>query len=397
MAQFQYTLINGPGRQAHGRTEAPSAEQAMRMLESSGAIVAAIQTVDASSTSATRSIRAPLLEVTHSVAAVLRVGVPLSEALSFSAGDANASIADVLSQVASALSHGDSLAAALAKHPAVFPAAYVGVIRAGERAGNLTAAFERLTDQLEREARVRDRLVSAAIYPGILACAGGFAVCVLVLFVLPRFAELLTGAGATLPTSTRLLLTTAAWCRAHWPVVALIMLSTLVSISTLSRAEAGRRLYFAALLRLPVLGDLRRAILGWRFSRLLGTLLDGGAPVVAALGETASSLDDPIAREEVERLRTRVREGASLSHGLSEGVVFPALVTRMAAVGERSSQLPEFLLKAADLFEARTDRAIQRALALLEPAMMVVFGGIIGFVALALLQAIYGFNANTLR
>ena len=142
---------------------------------------------------------------------------------------------------------------------------------------------------------------------------------------------------------------------------------------------------------------MRKDALAARFARLVGTLHGGGAPLLSALDDATESLGDPIAREEASRIRARVREGGSLHQAIEEGTLFPPLLSQLVAVGEESGRLEEFLLKAADIFEGRTDRAVQRLMSLLEPAMIVVFGAVVALVALSLLQAIYGVNAGSFR
>jgi type II secretory pathway component PulF len=273
----------------------------------------------------------------------------------------------------------------------------VGLVRAGERSGTLTASFARLGQQLEREEQLRARLVSAAIYPILLALVGAGAVLVLLLFVLPRFAELLTGAGGQLPRSTAILLALAAGARQWWPIFLVIPIGAALVATWVRATDEGKRALSAILLALPVVGNFRRTLLGARVARLAGTLLGGGAPLLVALGDTAESVADPLARDEIERVRARVREGVTLARAIGEGSLFPELLAQLVAVGEEAGRLEEFLLKAADILDERSERLTARLVALLEPAMIVGFGGMVGFVALSLLQAIYGINASSFR
>ena len=147
----------------------------------------------------------------------------------------------------------------------------------------------------------------------------------------------------------------------------------------------------------PLVGTFRRHVLASRFARLVGVLLYGGSPLLNALDDTIHSLGDPLAQDEVLRIRTRVREGASLHGALAEGALFPDLLGQLVTVGEEAGRLQEFLDKAAEIFEQSTQRALQRLVAIAEPLMIVIFGGIVGLVALSLLQAIYGINAGSFR
>jgi type IV pilus assembly protein PilC len=151
------------------------------------------------------------------------------------------------------------------------------------------------------------------------------------------------------------------------------------------------------MLALPGVSTLRRYALAGRFARLVGVLLGGGAPLLSALDDTIESIGDPIARDDAVRIRTRVREGTSLRGAVGESTLFPPMLSQLVGVGEDAGQLQVFLMKAADIFEERTERATQRLATLAEPAMIVVFGAIVAFVALSLLQAIYGINANSFK
>jgi general secretion pathway protein F len=140
---------------------------------------------------------------------------------------------------------------------------------------------------------------------------------------------------------------------------------------------------------------LRRQVLAARFARLLSGLLGGGAPLYSAMGDVIDSLDDPVAREEATAIRARVREGLTLRAAIEASPLFPPVLSQLVGVGEESSRLREFLLKAADLLDERAERAAQRTAALIEPAMIVLFGGLVALIAFSLLQAIYSINAGT--
>jgi type IV pilus assembly protein PilC len=151
------------------------------------------------------------------------------------------------------------------------------------------------------------------------------------------------------------------------------------------------------MLALPGVRTLRRYALAGRFARLVGVLLGGGAPLLTALDDTIESIGDPNARDDVARIRTRVREGSSLRAALAESTLFPPMLAQLVGVGEDAGQLRTFLMKSADIFEERTERATSRLATLAEPAMIILFGAIVAFVALSLLQAIYGINANSFK
>jgi len=400
MPTYAYQAVDGAGKRTRGQAQAVSSGALARSLEERGLFVldVAESTESASSKGSFRfGRRREVLEVTRAMAALLPVGMPLAQALHAASGVASGDVRSALQEVKSRVERGDTLSAALAGHPNLFSPLYVGLVRAGEKSGDIDAAFARLADQLDRDEQLRGKVVSAAIYPLLLATAGSVAVTVLLFFVLPRFVTLLEGSGATLPKSTSTLLALSGALHRFWPVLLLIPLGGVAFAAWARNTDEGRRVWSRIMLALPGVATLRRYALAGRFARLVGVLLGGGAPLLAALDDTIESVGDPIARDDAVRIRTRVREGSSLRAAVAESTLFPALLAQLIGVGEDAGQLRVFLMKAADIFEERTERATQRLATLAEPAMIVLFGAIVAFVALSLLQAIYGINANSFK
>jgi general secretion pathway protein F len=269
------------------------------------------------------------------------------------------------------------------------------MVRAGEKSGSLDTSFQRLTLHLERESELRSKLVSMSIYPALLALVGIAAILVLVLFVLPRFSDLLLSSGAALPGTTAAVVGVAMAAQEHWWVVAAVPLLALAALAWLRTTEAGRRTSARALVLLPLVGSWRRQHLGASFARMVGELLAGGAPLILALQDARDCMTDTVAKEETDRIRVQVREGSSLHAAIADGGLFPPVLAQLVTLGEDSGRLSDFLLKAAELLERKTERTLERLVALVEPAMIVGFGGIVAVVALALLQAIYGVNAGS--
>ena len=383
-----------------GSAQAISSNALTRTLEDRGLLV--LEVAESSDAAAAKGgvgfgRRREVLEVTRAMAALLPVGMPLAQALNAASGVASGSVRAALQEVRARVERGDTLSSALAEHRQLFSPLYVGLVRAGERSGDIDAAFARLAAQLERDEQLRGKVLSAAIYPMLLATAGSVAVTVLLFFVLPRFVTLLEGSGAKLPRSTSTLLAFSSVLHRAWPVLLLIPLFIAAFAAWVSNSDEGRRVWSRIMLALPGVSTLRRYALAGRFARLAGVLLGGGAPLLNALDDTIESIGDPIARDDAVRIRTSVREGVSLRGAVAESKLFPPLLAQLIGVGEDAGQLQVFLMKAADIFEERTERATQRLATLAEPAMIVVFGIIVAFVALSLLQAIYGINANSFK
>lgn len=398
MPTFAYRAVDAAGRRSRGRITGATVVAATRELEQRGLLpldLAEAAEPASALVGTGPGRRRAVLEFTRAVAALLPAGMPLARALQAAVATVPASYRPVLDGVRVRVERGDELAVSLAEHPRLFSPLYVGVVRAGEKSGALDDAFERLAAHLEREDELRSKLVSMSIYPVMLGLVGIASVLVLVLFVLPRFAELLLSAGASLPASTAAVLAIATTAREEWRLLMLAPISLIVTLSWLRSTVAGRRAAALLLARLPIAGAWRRQALAASFARMLGELLAGGAPLLTALADARDCMTDPVARAETDRIRTRVREGGSLNAAISEHGFFPPVLAQLVALGEEAGRLSDFLLKAADLLERRTERAVERLVAIAEPAMIILFGGLVALVALALLQAIYGVNAGS--
>ena len=400
MPTYAYQAVDGSGKRMRGQAQAISPNALTRTLEERGLLV--LEVAESSEAASAKGgvrfgRRREVLEVTRAMAALLPVGMPLAQALNAASGVASGDVRTALQEVRARVERGDTLSSALAEHRQLFSPLYVGLVRAGERSGDIDAAFARLASQLERDEQLRGKVLSAAIYPLLLASAGSIAVTVLLFFVLPRFVTLLEGSGAKLPRSTATLLAFSSVLHRAWPVLLMIPLFIAAFAAWVSNSDEGRRVWAGVMLALPGVSTLRKYALAGRFARLVGVLLGGGAPLLNALDDTIESIGDPVARDDAVRIRTAVREGVSLKGAVAESTLFPSLLAQLIGVGEDAGQLQVFLMKAADIFEERTERATQRLATLAEPAMIVVFGVIVAFVALSLLQAIYGINANSFK
>ncbi|HEY2942947.1 MAG TPA: type II secretion system F family protein, partial [Vicinamibacteria bacterium] len=261
MPAYAYRAVDLTGRRIRGREDAPSPTALTRSLEARGLVLLDLAEGADGGGDAEAGFRfgrgQAVLDITRAVAALLAAGLPLARALKAAAHVATGETSDVVDAVRARVERGDALAAALAAHPRFFPPLYVGLVRAGERSGDLAGAFRRLAAQLERDEQLRARLLSLSLYPLILAVAGAGALAVLIFVVLPRFAELLTGTGAALPRSTAAVLAAAHAARTGWPLLLAAIAAVPLLISWARRTDQGRRAWARLLLDLPLVRRLR--------------------------------------------------------------------------------------------------------------------------------------------
>jgi type II secretory pathway component PulF len=396
MPLFTFEAVDAAGTRVRGTESASTAAVLTTTLEARGLHLLAAREADTGNGWAwSFGHRRDVLEFTRAMAALLPAGMPLARALESAAGVTRPAVRQAVLDVKARVVRGDPLAVALEAVPNCFSPLYCGIVRAGERSGDLDGAFARLAVQLDREEQLRGRVLTATLYPVLLAVAGACAVGVLLLVVLPQFTTLLADAGAALPRSTQVLVATSNALTRLWPVAAGGAMALVASLVWMQQTADGRRVRARLLLSVPLVRTLRRQIIGARMARLLAALLGGGAPLYTALGDVVESLDDPVARDETILVRQRVREGASLKSAIAASPLFPPVLAQLVGVGEESSQLRAFLFTAADILDERAERTAQRVATLAEPTLIVVFGAVVALIAFALLQAIYGINAGS--
>jgi len=302
MPVFAYRAVDLAGSHATGTLDAPDHETVACELDARGLILldARAQVAEASRPSSMlrRRVRhADIVEATRAMASLLRAGLPLSRALETASDVASGAVSAALKDTRARVARGADVHEAMATHPRVFSPLYTGLVHAADRSGDLTGAFERLADTLEREGQLRSKLVSALIYPSLLAVVGAFAVAILLLFVIPRFAGLLTGAGASLPFSTALMLGFAGALRIYWPAFLAAGGAVTAGAIWLFQSDMGRALLCGLRLRLPLAGTFERNRLAAQFARMAGSLVAGGAPLLNALDHTLASQSNPVASD----------------------------------------------------------------------------------------------------
>ena len=331
-----------------------------------------------------------LVAFTQQLATLLEAGLPLDRALGIQEGLAtNVRLRAIMGDVLRSVRGGTSLGEALAKHhPRPFSRLYINMVRAGERGGVLEPTMRRLAEFLEEAQEFRDTLVSALIYPILLASVGGAAVVFLMTFVIPRFADIFRDMGSTIPWPTQVLMTVSGWLQRFWWAVA----GGGLAVALLGRAwlatAAGRLRAAEILLRLPVVGPVIVQTEVARFARITGTLLKSGVPMLAALAVVKEMMGNQVLARAVDGLADGVRRGAGLSKPMEESRVFPALATHMVRVGEETGRLEEMLLKVGATFETDTRKHVKRLIALVEPGIILVMGLVVGFIVVAMLMAI---------
>jgi general secretion pathway protein F len=324
---------------------------------------------------------------TRQLSTLLKAGIPLAEALGALFDQAEkVRLKRVLGEVKSAVNEGSSLADALAKHPKVFDDLFVSMVRAGETAGNLDDVLVSLANFMEAAHKLRGKVKGAMVYPVIMIVVSVLILSILMIAVVPQITQMFAQAGRALPLKTQFLVWLSHMFGGYWYVWLVVVTLIIVGLRKWARSEKGRPAWHRFVLRSPLFGQLVRQVAVARFCRTLGTMLQSGVPMLRALEVAKEVLGNAVLVAAVDAARAGVTEGESLAVMLRRSGHFPATVTHMIAVGERSGALESMLIRVADAHEQEIDMRLQRLTSLLEPLMILFMGVAVGFVVFAILE-----------
>ncbi len=394
MPLFSYAGLNERGARVNGTIEASGRNSALSRLREQGVYATSVTEQSVSSPVSWRLRRqrataADLALLTRQLATLLGAGLPLDEALAATAQQQEKqSLQLSLERVRVQVQQGDALHEALATENQ-FPELCVNMVAVGEVSGNLDQIMEQLADYFDDAARVSLRVRSALTYPILMGFVGSAVLFFLVTFVLPNVTRMLETLDQELPLPTRLLIGGSDLLASWWWLLLLVLVASVALLRRYIATPAGRLKKDILLLRLPVIGNLYRTIATARFARTLGVLLQAGVALPRALEISSSLLGNRRMNQVVEEAILAVREGSDLAEPLARGQLFPPLLTRLIAAGEKSGQLENMLLRAAVTCEQQSEMAIAGMLALLEPIMILAMGGTVGFIVLAILLPIF--------
>jgi len=331
-----------------------------------------------------------LMNFSRQCASFLRAGIPVLDALAVIAEDARKHMAATLEDMATALRGGASFAGAVARHPDVFPPHYVSMVRSAELTGRLDDVLDQLAVYAGRDLEARRKVKSAITYPAVICVVAIVTVIVLATYVLPQYEKFFHELNARLPLATRLLLNVTSWLGTWWwALLGGGLLALLLSVAFV-RTEPGRRRFDALLLRIPVVGGLVRYVIVERFCRIMSAMVQAGVALPDALTVAISSANNRLYQAGLGEAREEMIRGEGLARPIAASGLFPAAANQMIRVGETTGTLDAQLESAAGYFERELDYRLKRFTDLFEPMVIVVMGVVVGFVAIALVTAMYG-------
>ncbi len=330
---------------------------------------------------------------TRQLATLMNAGIPLVEALAALVDQVESkALKRVLSTVKQKVNEGISLADALAEHPRAFSPLYINMIRAGESSGAMDVVLFRLADFTEGQSRLRSKIMGTMMYPIIMVVVGIGILGILFTVVIPRITLIFKNAKAQLPLPTRMLIASSDIARNYWWLLLLLSIAFFFLARAYLRSDSGRARADAFALKAPIFGVIVRMLAVGRFARTLGTLLSSGVPLLSALDIVKNVVTNTVLTEAIEDVRVAVREGASIAEPLRRSKQFPPIVVHMVAIGERSGALEDMLAKIADSYEQQVELRVNMLTTLLEPLMILIMGGGVGFIVFSVLMPILQLN-----
>lgn len=327
---------------------------------------------------------------TRQFATMINSGIPISQALQILAESSTSpALKQVLDGVKNDLNQGKRLAEAMASFPGAFDRLYVNLVKAGEEGGVLDTILERLAEYIEKAAKIKGQIKSALTYPAAIVVISGLVIGVILGYVIPQFMELFASTGQELPELTQMVVDWSDFLREKWYVVLGVLAGSITAFKVWHATPAGKDTMDKIMIRVPVLGALIQKGEIARFSRTMSTLIASGVPLLEGLEICANTIQNNVISDSVREAKAVVSEGKTIVTPLAKNPFIPDMVVQMIGVGEQTGAMDTMLEKIADFYEDEVDEAVSALTSVLEPMMMVVLGGIIAFLVIAMYLPIF--------
>jgi len=393
MPMFEYTARSQTGQIQKGQMDVASKDDVSAYLRKNRLILVSVREAPKQikfSMGGPRVKTRDIVIFTRQFATMINAGLPLVQSLNILASQTeNKTLADVTKTVVYDVESGNTLADAFSKHPKAFSSLYVNMVAAGEAGGILDTILLRLATFLEKNDALVRKVKGAMIYPGVIISVAAIAICILLVFVIPTFQSMFSSAGLELPLPTRVVIAMSDFLIGYWWAILGVVAAGVFALKSYYATDAGRLQIDTMMLKAPVLGDVIRKSAVSRFTRTLGTLVSSGVSILEGLEITAKTAGNQVVHNAVMESRQSIAGGETIAAPLERSKVFPPMVISMIAVGEQTGGLDEMLSKIADFYDEEVDVAVSALLSLMEPAMIVGLGVIVGGMVVAMYLPIF--------
>jgi len=390
MAKYAYKGVDSTGKAKRGTIEANNEDQAKAKLKSEGF------TLEEFGESKDIEIKIPkkvknrdLSVFCKQMASVLRAGVPIIASLDMMSQQMeNETLKDATVEAMNFVQKGGTLANGFRLHKKVFPEMMSNMVEAGESSGKLEICFERLATQFEKDGHIEAKIKGAMTYPIVVLCVV-FAVVVLMLVaVIPIFANMFEEMGSKLPAATQLLVNLSNFMVAKWYIVLAIVVGVIVGINVFKKTDAGQDFFGSAAIKMPIFGDLNVKTAAATFARTFATLLASGISMIDAVDQTAGVMKNKVIRDKLRECKVQVARGVPLSKPIKDMDIFPVMLPQMMHIGEETGNIEDMMEKVADFYEDEVEIATDAITAMMEPLIIVVLAVVVGGMVIAIYSPI---------
>lgn len=393
MPNFKYRAKDQQGKTVSATLEAKDKESLVDLLRKKELIIISVEEAKGRPLKVTGKAKVKMDDLvifSRQLATMVDSGIPLVQALDVLAEQIQKpGFQTVVAGLRDNIETGSSLSEALSRHPGIFSALFVNMVRAGESSGMLDDILERLADYLEKTNALQRKVKSSFIYPGLVVSMAIIITSVLIFKVVPTFKGIFDTLGGELPMITQMLIAFSNFARRAAPLLLVALFLLGFSLRRVARTKKGRMQLDRTMLRLPIVGLLLRKVAIARFSRTLSTLVKSGVPILNSLEIVARTSGNKVIEAAVDQVRTNIREGENIAEPLARSGVFPPMVTRMIGVGEQTGELEKMLAKISDFYEEQVDIAVSGLTSLIEPIIIVFLGVVVGGIVAAMFLPIF--------
>jgi type IV pilus assembly protein PilC len=394
MPTFAYVAKDKAGKIHRGRAEADNEKMLTKRLEETGFWVTQVTKEQANGgkkknpLQAFKKVKLNQLSIfARQFATMINAGVSLVRCLSvLQAQTDNSRMREIIADVQAKVEAGETLSRAMMYHNNVFSNLFIGLVRAGEVGGVLDETLDRLSQFLEADVKLRQKIKAAMTYPVLVMVVAFVIVTGLVVFIVPKFIEIFKDFKIEMPVMTTILINISEFTTSKQGAIILLGggIGSTIAWQKFKRTKFGKRMYDKYKMKIPIFGKLSHNIAVARFTRTLSTLLTSGVPILQAMETVAGAIDNETFTEVIMKARARVREGDPIGEPLEKSGLFPPMVIQMISIGEETGALDQMLAKVADFYESEVETQLQSLAAALEPLMIVVLGVIVGFIVIAM-------------
>ncbi|MBU0570792.1 MAG: type II secretion system F family protein [Candidatus Omnitrophica bacterium] len=395
MAKFNYTVKDIAGRTVKGNVSAADKKQALDLLREKKFVILKLEEAarGRSLSVFTKKKKVKLDDLViffRQLATMIDSGIPVVMSLDILIDQSeNSTMESVLTEVRDSVNTGSSLSDAMAGHSEIFSALFVNMVRAGESSGTLDVILDRVATYIEKTNALQKKIKSALIYPAVVSGMAVVITLVLILKVIPVFKDIFSGFGAKLPAPTEFLINLSDFMRAYFFLIVIFIAAIVVVIKWYLKTPRGRLIADSFKLKAPIFGDMMKKVAISKFSRTLSTLVKSGVPILASLEIVAKTAGNVAIERAINDVKDSVRDGESIAAPLERSDIFPSMVTRMIAVGEKTGQLEKMLAKISDFYDTQVDTSVDGLTSLIEPLIIAFLGIVIGSVVLCMFLPIF--------